>query len=121
MKKILLLLFLVCGIAFAQTPTHSATLTWTDTVNPSGTTYDVYRATAACPTGGVIGTLTYTLLNSTPLSVMTYTDTTVTAATTYCYYLTAVGTTGLQSAPSGTVQGTIPSTFPPGTPTITTK
>lgn len=104
----------------AQSQTHEAVLTWTDTANPAGTTYDVYQATGACPSSG-LGTLTFSLLNTVPLTVKTYTNTSVTGGTTYCWYVTAVNSTGLQSAPSSTVGATIPATFPPGTPTVSVQ
>lgn len=113
MKRLLALFVFALG-AFAQS--HSATLTWTVPTEPSGTGYDVYRAVGTCPSSG-IGTLSYTLLNSTPLTVLTYTDTTVTGGTTYCYYVTA-SLSGVQSGPSPTAGAAIPSTFPPTTLTV---
>jgi hypothetical protein len=41
------LLLLALGTV-AQTTSHKATLTWTDTLNPTGTTYTVLRATGLC-------------------------------------------------------------------------
>jgi hypothetical protein len=117
MKRALALLILFGAVALAQTPTHQVTVSWTDTVNPTGTDYNVYRLTGTCPSGTPTG---FTLLNATPLSVMTYADTAVTGGTTYCYYVTAVNSSG-SSAPSSTVQAAVPSLFQPGTPTATAK
>lgn len=44
--KILALFAIFSAGLFAQS-NHSATLTWNDTTNPAGTTYNVYRATGA--------------------------------------------------------------------------
>lgn len=112
MRKLLLFLFFVPVALFGQA-THSATLTWTDTVNPSGTLYDVYRLTGTCPTTAPTTTSGFTLLNSSPLSAKTYQDTTVAASTTYCYVVTALASGGTQSAPSPDAQAVIPSAFPP--------
>lgn len=68
---------------------HHATLTWTDTANPAGTTYNVYRAFGGCPT-----TFSLTLLASNVATLgtnpLTYVDPTVTNAQNYCYGVTAV-------------------------------
>jgi hypothetical protein len=61
---------------------HQATLTWTDTANPGGITYNVYRATGQCP-GAV-----FTLLAG-HVSTLGYTDTTVAAQQDYCYQVRA--------------------------------
>jgi len=49
-----------------------------------------------------------TPLNSTPIDGNSHVDTNVTAGTTYCYYVTAVGAGGVQSTPSGETQATVP-------------
>jgi hypothetical protein len=74
--------------ALAQTA-KKVVITWSDTSNPTGTTYNIYRASAACSTNP-----TLTKLNTAPITTQTYTDTTVTAGTTYCYAGTAVGPGG---------------------------
>lgn len=81
---------------------HSATLTWTASTTPS-VTYNVFRATSST------GPFT-TPLNSSPITGLTYTDTSVVAGTTYYYVATAVATGGVQSADSSPpVQAAIPS------------
>jgi cellulose 1,4-beta-cellobiosidase len=80
---------------------HAAKLSWTASTTPS-VTYNVYRATAST------GPFT-TPLNSSPITGTTYTDTAVTAGQTYYYVVTAVASSGTQSADSNTAQATIPS------------
>jgi trimeric autotransporter adhesin len=108
--KLFLAAALLSSIAFGQ---HKATLTWTDTQNPSGTTYNVWRLTGTCPSPGPSTTppAGFTQINTAPITAMTYTDTSVVAATAYCYVGTAVGPNG-QSAPSNTAGATIPGAFP---------
>jgi len=95
--------------------THQVTLRWTaspDSTTAAPGTVTVYRATAACPASG-IGTLAYSKLTATALAGGPYVDTSVTTGSTYCYYVTAtIG--GLESNPSNTFQGQIP-TAPPST------
>jgi len=121
MKKLLISLFLFAGFAFGQ-QTHSATPTWTDTANPSGTTYNAWRASGTCPSPGPTTTPPsgFTQLNAAAITAMTYTDTTVAAGATYCYVLTAVTSAG-QSVPSGTGQGTIPGAFQVSGLTVSVK
>ena len=80
---------------------HAANLSWTASSTPDAT-YNVYRAAAST------GPFT-TPLNSSPITGITYVDTTVQAGQTYYYVVTAVanGTESAFSSPS--VQGTIPS------------
>src|SRR5579859_3304505 len=59
------------SVAKCQT-THTVKITWTDTINPAGTTYNVYRAAAACSTTPTLAKLT------SGLTTMTYTDSAVT-------------------------------------------
>lgn len=80
---------------------HSASLTWEDNLNPDGTTYNVYKASGTCLTGN-----TPTLIAS-DLTTLAYTDTTVTAGGSYCYYVTASGS-GEESGPSSMVDAQIP-------------
>lgn len=95
--------------AHAQTQ-HKVLVTWTDTVNPSGTTYNVYRASAACATNPTLTKL------ASGLTVMTYTDSAVTNGSTYCYAVTAVGPGG-ESADSNEASAAI--IAPPSAVTIT--
>jgi hypothetical protein len=77
---------------------HHATLTWADTVNPPGTTYNVYRASGGCPTTNALSLFASKVatLGTNPL---TYVDSTVTQSQNYCYGVTAVygGTESLLS------------------------
>lgn len=111
MKTLVLLLGLAAA-CYAQSG-HSVTLSWTDTQNPSGTTYNAWRATGACPATPPTTTppAGFTQLNTTPVTAMTYLDTAVTAGDTYCYVVTAAGPNG-QSVPSNTAGATVPPAFP---------
>ncbi|MGC2531172.1 MAG: choice-of-anchor D domain-containing protein, partial [Candidatus Acidiferrum sp.] len=84
------------GVAPVQ---HSVTLTW----NASTSTvagYNVYRSTV---TGGP-----YTKINSSLISVLTYTDSTVQSGITYFYVATAVDSSGNESVDSNEVSAPIP-------------
>ena len=82
-----LLLLLLAVPALGQTAPKKVVITWNDTLNPAGTTYNVYRAAAACSTNP-----TLTKINTAPVTVMTYTDSP--GPGTYCYAATAVGPGG---------------------------
>jgi hypothetical protein len=97
MKKLLLLF--TAAILSAQG--HSATLTWTDAINPAGTTWNVYRAPTACTASPV-----FVKLTATALTVKTYVDSTVVAGS-FCYQITAVFG-GIESAPSNSAGATFP-------------
>jgi fibronectin type 3 domain-containing protein len=78
---------------------HSATLSWAaSTSSVSG--YNVYRS-------GVSGG-PYTLLNSSLVPSLTYTDSTVQAGQTYYFMVTSVSSTGVESSGSNEVSSTIP-------------
>ncbi|HUN62514.1 MAG TPA: choice-of-anchor D domain-containing protein [Candidatus Sulfotelmatobacter sp.] len=78
---------------------HTVTLAWAaSTSTVSG--YNVYRST----TNGS----GYTKINSALVSGVTYSDTTVQSATTYYYVLTAVNSTGEESAYSNQATAVIP-------------
>lgn len=62
--------------------------------------YNIYRGLT---TGGP-----YTLLNSSPVNALTFTDSTVVAGQTYFYVVTAVDSSGTESVNSAEVSGTIP-------------
>ena len=100
-----LCLILILGSPLlAQTTTHKVTLTWADTLNPSGTTYTVLRATGLCS-----GTPSFATLAS-GITVLTYVDSTVTPGN-YCYQVEAsVG--GVLSGPSNSAVAPIPAFAP---------
>lgn len=104
MKLLIFLLFSVA--AFAQAATHSVTLTWVDASNPTGTTYNVYRASGLCS-----GTPVFSKLAS-AIAVKTYQDTTVTPGN-YCYTVSA-SLAGAESAQSNTVNPAIQPFAPTG-------
>ncbi len=116
MRKIFfvwLILFALFGFGVAQgQTTHSATLTWADTLNPAGTTYNVYRATGLCS-----GTPTFAKL-ATGLTAKTFLDSTVTPGN-YCYQVTATFN-AIESAPSNSAPAAVPS-FAPSTLGVTVQ
>jgi hypothetical protein len=79
---------------------HTVALDWTASTSTGISGYDVYRGTAS---GGP-----YTLLNSSPVSGTTYTDSTVQAGDTYYYVATAVNSSGAQSADSNQATAVVP-------------
>lgn len=81
----------------AAQSTHSATLNWTLSTD-SGSTYNAYRISGACPSSATTGQ--GTKLTSTPLAsgTTTFTDAGL-AVGSYCYYVTAV-LNGAESVPS---------------------
>jgi len=119
-----------CTIEVTFTPSvpaaEAATLSITDnasasppTVNLTGTgSPDVIVSWGSSPTSGVVGYNVFrgttsggestTPLNSTPINGTSYVDTNVTPEVTYYYYVTAVGSDGVQSAPSGETKATVP-------------
>lgn len=115
--KTLILFLLFTAAAFAQS--HQVTLVWTDTANPAGTTYNAFRQTGACPATAPTAITGFTQLNASAIAVKAYTDSTVTGGQTYCYIVTAVPSTGPQSAPSNDAQAIVPGAFPPQGLTVT--
>lgn len=101
---ILLVLLFLTALGIPAQATHSVTLTWTDTLNPAGTTYSVYRATGLCS-----GTPVFSKIAS-AVTVKTYQDTTVTPGN-YCYAATATAN-GMESAQSNTSLAPVPSFAP---------
>lgn len=116
--KILFGLFclaLAIGGLRAQAATATVKLTWTDTINPAGTGYNVRRGNSATAcTSAATATDTCTLLNSTPLSVLAFTDTPALGGV-YTYIVKAVNSIGLESVGSNLV---IASLIPPAPPTL---
>jgi hypothetical protein len=83
------------------TGSHDVILSWSD--SSSGVVgYNVYRGTAS---GGESST---PLNGSTPINGTGYTDTNVTAGTTYYYFVKAVGSDGVLSAASTETEATVP-------------
>jgi Abnormal spindle-like microcephaly-assoc'd, ASPM-SPD-2-Hydin len=80
---------------------HQVTLTWN--VPPSSPDpvagYNIYRAT---------GTGSFTRINSSPDTAVTYVDTAVTSGTTYSYQVTSADPSGQESVPTSPVTVTIP-------------
>lgn len=106
MKRVLLLLFLLVPLLFANTPgKHSVVLTWSETT--TGVTFNVYRGTT---TGVCSGTPTP---YATGITALTFTDTTVVEGTTYVYAVSAVK--GGESACSNEAQATVPTSPTPPT------
>ena len=83
-------------------PVHNVQLTWVASVSGGITSYNVYRAIYGGSTCGSYGNI-----GSTSGSVTTYTDSSVTDGTTYCYAATAVDPEG-ESGYSNIVQAQIP-------------
>jgi hypothetical protein len=91
----------VSGVNFTASAqvAHTVALSWTaSTSTVSG--YNVYRTT-------ISGTQ-YTLVNSSLVSALAYTDTTVQSGTTYYYVTTAVDASGNESVYSNQVSAPIP-------------
>lgn len=78
---------------------RSAVLTWAASPTPAAG-YDIYRSTVD---GGP-----YVLLNSSPVTALTYTDTTAQSGQTYFYVTTTVDNNGMQSGYSNQVLAVIP-------------
>ena len=121
MRKLSLILFILCCATSTSAQTvHSNTITWAaSTGTVSG--YNVYRFAGAC-----VGTplSSFTRLNPTPITALTWTDSGMADGAVNCYYIAAVGTDAAktESQSSGTWQATTP-TFtanvappPPGRP-----
>lgn len=74
---------IIDAIQISSPQPHVATLNWVDTVNPGGSTYNIYRATGSCPAP------TFTKIASS-VPGFTYADPTVAPQTGYCYQITAI-------------------------------
>src|SRR5947207_10054450 len=91
----------VSSVNFTATPqqAHSVALSW----NASASTvsgYNIYRSTVS---GGG-----YARLNSSLVSVLAYTDSTIQSGTTYYYVTTAVDANGVESTYSNEISAAIP-------------
>lgn len=98
--KAILLSALLLATLKAQPSQHSVTLTWTDTLNPTGTTYTVYRASGSCTSTP----LTFAAVAS-GLATMTDVDAAMTPGK-YCYQVTA-NLNGMESDPSPTADAAV--------------
>lgn len=86
---------------------HSVTGTFTKSTDDTGATgsgYTTWRLSGTCPTNPTT-TTGFTSLNSTPYTVATFTDSTVTPGT-YCYVVTFSNSTAT-SVPSNTASAVI--------------
>jgi len=87
-------------------------LTWTDTQNPTGTTYNVYRAPGLCS-----GTPAFVKLAS-GVTSLTFADATITVGP-WCYQVTA-SVSNIEGPPSPQASATV-GPFAPGQILITIK
>ncbi len=83
---------------------HTATLTWTNSVDTPQT--NIYRAAGQCPTTATTAPTGFTKLNSTPVTTGTFADS-APLIDLSCYYVTATSN-GLESVPSPLVQVSLP-------------
>lgn len=86
------LLLLLCE-AMGAARLHQVLLAWQDRVNPTGTSYVVYRGSGTCPPGAWVRLV--------QVRTKSYRDTVKTGI--YCYCVTAV-VAGSESVPSTTGQ-----------------
>lgn len=91
----ILLLLVICCVAVVATTYHRVNLSWQDTENPVGTTYNVYKAYGLCQANYPFS------IEATGVGTLTYSEI-VTNTYNHCYYVTAV-VNGVESAPSNTV------------------
>jgi hypothetical protein len=80
---------------------HSVSVNWTASTSPNVTGYNVYRGTTS---GGP-----YTKLNSSSVTNLNYTDAAVAAGETYYYVVTALNSSGEESAYSTQLQAVVSS------------
>lgn len=106
MKKLLLVAVLGLLAALpARAQSHQVALSWAASSATSITGYNVYRLAGNCPAS--VNLSLFTKLTSTPVTTTSFTDTNVTAGSTYCYAATTVASGG-ESGANGTLQATIP-------------
>ena len=97
------LFFLFSSVLLANAPVaHNASLAWTDALNPTGTTYNVYREPVACSAapGGT------NVQIATGLTTLTYVDSAIQSGASYCYRVTAFN--GFESGFSNAVTVSFP-------------
>jgi hypothetical protein len=105
------LFFLFSSVLLANAPVaHNASLAWTDALNPTGTTYNVYREPAACSAapGGTNAEI------ASGLTSLAYVDSSISLGASYCYRVTAVNL-GYESGFSNAVTVSFPAA--PAAPT----
>jgi len=83
-------------------PVHTVSLSWNASASSNVVGYNIYRAVFASSCGA------YTKLNATVNTTTTYTDTSVTDGTTYCYAATAVNASSEESPYSNIATAQIP-------------
>src|SRR5882757_2876500 len=85
---------------------HSVVLVWgaPDDVT-AVSTYNIYRTQAACPASG-LDALAFTKINTTPITALTFMDSSVQVGKAYCYYGTQVQNAS-ESIPSNTAGGIV--------------
>jgi hypothetical protein len=90
------------GVNFTATAlqAHSATLSWTASTSSAVSGYEVYRGSVS---GGP-----YTLVNTSLVTLLTFTDSAVQSGATYFYVTTAVDGSGIESVFSNEVKAVIP-------------
>ena len=90
------------GVNFTATAlqAHSATLSWTASTSSAVSGYKVYRGSVS---GGP-----YTLVNTSLVTLLTFTDSAVQSGATYFYVTTAVDGSGIESVFSNEVKAVIP-------------
>lgn len=90
------------GVNFTATVTqsHTVALSWIASTTTTVTSYNVYRST----TNGS----GYVKINSSPVTLLAYTDSNVTNGLTYYYVTTAVDSNGLESSFSNQAAAVIP-------------
>lgn len=91
----------VTNLSATGTIQHSVSLSWVASASAAVTGYNVYRGTVS---GGP-----YSKLTSSPVSGMSYTDSTVEAGQTYYYVTTSVNSQGAESSDSNQATAVIPS------------
>ncbi len=110
LRFMLLITLLLCAASVvAQATPHDVVLTWTESDTASGITYNVYRGTS---TGSCTTLPAMTKINTSTVSVLTYTDTSVVLGGSYCYAVTAVYN-GLESGMSVGAGASITKAAPP--------
>ena len=89
----------VSGTGVSST-SHSVTLSWAASSSSGVVGYYVYRSTTSGSS--------YTRINSSALTTLKYTDGSVSAGETYYYVVTAVNSSGTESAKSAQVTAVVP-------------